>query len=362
MASVGHVRDLPKSNKNAIDIEGGFVPHYEVVKKKAAIVEEIADAAKKIVNPPKGFFLKLEKAREFLINEPPRQVMAFLGYESVSKMLEKEDLLEVYSALRFIEGSDWLNAVFFKQYKELVPDDFEEREIQVRALHEKWGRESEKFVAKKRHNISHLKELGIIFIIPTLLGIPGEILRMFSLIIHYLYEVPFYSSIFRSIGQESSTFSNNFVSLLRGDVVENPVVASDDKSLWLVVQRYLFKDDFNDWRLFAPHINPEAIHWQKAITSLSRAGAAPDGFSKELLFWKDIGWVGDYFKDDSGIDVLVSFDLVDTVMSLVKRREMEKYLYHHQEELWNKIFAEYFGVNKLEEYSIKYLLRGYFEV
>ncbi|MDO8590600.1 MAG: toprim domain-containing protein, partial [bacterium] len=33
-ASVGHVRDLPKSNKNAIDIEGGFVPHYEISKGK----------------------------------------------------------------------------------------------------------------------------------------------------------------------------------------------------------------------------------------------------------------------------------------------------------------------------------------
>ncbi len=47
MASVGHIRDLPKSNKNAIDIEGGFIPHYEVVKKKAAIVEEITAAAAK---------------------------------------------------------------------------------------------------------------------------------------------------------------------------------------------------------------------------------------------------------------------------------------------------------------------------
>lgn len=46
-ASVGHVRDLPKSNKNAVDIEHGFIPHYEVVKKKEHIVEEIADAAKK---------------------------------------------------------------------------------------------------------------------------------------------------------------------------------------------------------------------------------------------------------------------------------------------------------------------------
>jgi DNA topoisomerase-1 len=47
LASVGHVRDLPKSNKKAIDIEGGFIPHYEIVPKKALIIDEIrADAAK----------------------------------------------------------------------------------------------------------------------------------------------------------------------------------------------------------------------------------------------------------------------------------------------------------------------------
>src|ERR1044072_2858434 len=46
-ASVGHVRDLPKSNKKAVDIEGGFIPHYEIVTKKEPIIEEItAEAAK----------------------------------------------------------------------------------------------------------------------------------------------------------------------------------------------------------------------------------------------------------------------------------------------------------------------------
>jgi len=47
MASVGHIRDLPKSNKNAIDIEGGFVPHYEISKGKEKIVSEIQSKAKK---------------------------------------------------------------------------------------------------------------------------------------------------------------------------------------------------------------------------------------------------------------------------------------------------------------------------
>jgi len=46
-ASVGHVRDLPKSNKQAIDIPGGFIPFYEISKGKAEIVSEIDSLAKK---------------------------------------------------------------------------------------------------------------------------------------------------------------------------------------------------------------------------------------------------------------------------------------------------------------------------
>ncbi len=46
-ASVGHIRDLPKSNKNAIDIEGGFVPRYEISKGKEKVVSELRALAKK---------------------------------------------------------------------------------------------------------------------------------------------------------------------------------------------------------------------------------------------------------------------------------------------------------------------------
>ncbi len=46
-ASVGHIRDLPKSNKKAVDIEGGFIPHYEISKGKEHIVDEIKKLAKK---------------------------------------------------------------------------------------------------------------------------------------------------------------------------------------------------------------------------------------------------------------------------------------------------------------------------
>ncbi len=46
-ASVGHVRDLPKSNKKAIDIEHGFKPHYEVDPKKQKVISELRTLSKK---------------------------------------------------------------------------------------------------------------------------------------------------------------------------------------------------------------------------------------------------------------------------------------------------------------------------
>jgi len=44
-ASVGHIRDLPKSNKNAIDVAGGFIPHYEISRGKEHVVQELTHAS-----------------------------------------------------------------------------------------------------------------------------------------------------------------------------------------------------------------------------------------------------------------------------------------------------------------------------
>src|SRR3989344_1961426 len=46
-SSYGHIRDLPKSNKKAIDIQAGFIPHYEISEGKEKIVEKIKSLAKK---------------------------------------------------------------------------------------------------------------------------------------------------------------------------------------------------------------------------------------------------------------------------------------------------------------------------
>ena len=320
----------------------------------------------KVAPPQKGFFLKKEKAREFLLKTPPRKIMESLGYKTAEEMLANEDLLEVFSALRCLEDAEWLNNVFFKQYETLTPEDFEERDIELRALGEKWAKAAEKFTQKKHHTVSHLKELGIIFIIPIFRDMPGETLRLVSLSMHYLHEVKYYSDLFILFKPHKEFFAVNLVSLLRGDVQENRSVMSPSEAVkgmrFLVVQRYLAKGDENDWRLFVPHVNPEAAHWSRAEDGIVSIPKTYPDFKNDLVFWHGLGWVGDYFTTDSGLSILVSFNLVDTVMSLADRQQFVKYLYHHQESLWNKIFMEYFGEEKLLEFIKKNIVKGWFEV
>lgn len=326
--------------------------------------QKTVDFVKKLHKPQMGYFLKKEKAKQLLVAEPPKKILAALGYKYVEEMLEKEDLFEVFSALRFLEDSEWQNKVFFKQYETLHPSDFEERPIEIKALSQKWAAAAEKFVAKKYHNVSHLKELGVIFVIPVFLGISGETLRLVSLLLHYLNEVKYYSDLFSSYKNDKQ-FADKIISLLRGDVIEERLPEQPievRRPRFLVVQRYLAKDDENDWRLREPRINPEAMHWEKAEESLAHVNEKLSDFKNGLEFWDNLGSVGDYFKTDVGVDVLVSFNIVDTVMALVKRKELVKYLYHHQESLWNKIFIKYFGEKELERRTKEGILKGWFEI
>lgn len=319
--------------------------------------QKVLDAAKYAAGSPRGFFLKKEKAAELITNQPPQNVMKILGYSSVSKMLAEENILEIYAALRFVEGNDWLNNTFFKQYENLSASDFEDRPIEAIALSDRWLKSAEGFIKKKYHNISHLKEMGVVFSLPLHLLISGELLRNFSLVLHYFNEINFYSVIFKSY-ENDSEFAKKMILLLKGETSQDQEVFNGRN--WLILPRYLSKDDENDARLLAPHISPEAIHWEKAENMLALMGQTV--WQIDFSFWKNLNWVGDIFRDNSHGEKLVSFNLVDTVMSLVKEKEMIKYLYHHQEALWNKIIIEHLGEARLEEIAKKNLIYGRFDI
>ncbi len=313
-----------------------------------------------ITNNKKGLFLKEEKAREMLINTPPPNILKIFGYKDIEDLFAKESLVEIYSALRILEDMDWMNNVFIENYSNLTIDDFEERNIEVIVLGNKWIEAADKFLKKKYHNLSHLKELGIIFIVPVKIDTQGETTRLFSLLLHYLNEIPFYSSLFRKFADDAD-FSKKLITLLKSDVLEGPLPPSD-KVQWRIIQRYLAKDDAYDLRLFEWHVSPEAEHWYKAEEVLARVDGEKQFKSGEAFgYWRGMDFVGDIFMSANDRENIVSFDLIDLVMSLVKKGDI-KYLYHQQESLWNKIFIEYFSREEMNQLIEENIIKGYIEL
>lgn len=311
----------------------------------------------------KGFFLKKEKATELLRKHPPQKVIKYLGYKDEKELIDREDVLEIFAAIRLFEEKEWFNNTFVKEYASLTPNDFEERDIVFKSLSQKWVGIAQSFLKKKYQTISHLKELGMIFVIPTELGMPGETTRTFSLALHYFYEVKFYSELFRKFVEHMETFGSNLISVITVSCVDQRLPETQ-RLRFMILPSYLAKYDENDWRLFEPHVSPEVVFWMKAEESLRGINnlLQDKNVHVDFSFWKNLDWVGDYFPTASGIEILVSFNFVDTTMSLLKAKELIKYLYHHQESLWNKIFMEYFSSESLEQLIKENMVQGYFEL
>jgi len=318
--------------------------------KMAVVCGKLCETALKIFTPPKGFFIKQDKVVALLEKYKPDNLLAHFGYGNVAELVEKEGFSSVVAALRFAQNQEWMHKFFDEAYSGLKADDFEEREVELKILDTKWLEVAEKFLEKKYHNVSHLKEYGMIFVIPLTIDTPGETLRLFTLILHYLHEVPFYSGLFRKFSRDPD-FVVKLNSLLRGDVPDGPA----PENSWRIVQRYLAKDDENDFRLAERHVNPEAEHWYKAEQALNNFD--PKNFAR----WFELDFAGDFFRDANGRDKLVSFDLIDLIMSLVKKGDI-KYLYHQQEALWNKIFSEYLGREHMNRFIEENIINGFIQL
>lgn len=323
--------------------------------------------AKEITGVPKGFFVKKELAERLLRKNPPQRLMKKMEIGDVDTLLKKFPLEVVFPAIRFAEDSRWLNEVFFRPYEMITPADFEEREVEVVVLPPEFIEIGRHFAGAKLHHISHLKELGTIFVMPIEKQ-DGAALEVLTLVLHYLQEVPFYSRIFQRFAKEPESFSGHLVSALRGDVL--PALPADEKDdSFLIVQRYLAKNDPVDPRLLAPHVNPEATHWRLVEDKLTEWGAKEHP-EFNFQFWQDLGPTGDFFQlsesdtqyHEHGVsdEVLVSFDFIDNLFAHNREASaLEKYLYHQQEALWNELFAAYLGREEAEQLVEDSLEQGF---
>lgn len=304
----------------------------------------IAQAIAKVDMPRSVWVLKKSVAKEFLRKLPPKNIMKRLGYTSVDEMLKKENLGEIYGALRFAEDAEWLRK-FNANYETLTPRDFETRDIEVVIMpHERWGDIAAKFIEKKRHNITHLKELGVILMLPMLQERDrGITLKALPLVLHYHNEIRLYSAFFK-LKQVAPHFGKIFVATLNADPDLGPIMAGQHIH-WRVIQRYFakLKDEYHP-EIFEPHVQPEDLHWRKAEETLYQ-------MDPELSFWRELDYVGLVFEDGP-----LSFNLMDVSVSFSNMTPYEgRNIYHFRESLWNEIFIRYMGHKNLEQQVLEQL-------
>ncbi len=345
------IKETEKSNKAIV--EHFHQPNFST----KSGCQSIINATKELTGNLRGFYLKEEKAKELFRLNPPKNIMSDLGYgDDIEKMLKEEDISELFCALRFAEESDWLNNVFFVPYKDLKASDFEERETKVMVLPERWSDIGEKFLGKKLHPMSHLKEMGIIFVIPFKKEFHGMALYLFFMTLHYTFEVDWHSRLFKAYSAQTN-FAKKMIDALKVEV-SSMSLPNDEKMSWRMMPKYLAKKDDNDPRLKEPHVSPEAWHYTRVSNAINDfAERFPE---LKLDFWSNLEWVGDYFPVNSKEESLISFDLYDNGVALLKKAGFgSKFIYHQQEALWNKIFSEYMGEEKMDQIMMENLDKGY---
>lgn len=308
------------------------------------VLPKIKTAIENLNIPRSCWVLKRSIAKKILKDHPPKEVMKIMKYRSIDSMLKNENLGEIFGAVRFAESADWLSA-FNEKYTSLKPSDFESRLIEIIEMPmDRWADIAEPFIEKKRHNITHVKELGVILMLPIKkTKMPGLSITVLPLLLHYINEIRLYSSFFK-LKQVQPNFGKIVADTLNADPSNATIIAGQNIH-WRVLQRYFGKlENENHPEIFEPHVQPEDLHWRHAESVLF-------DIDPKINFWKGLDYVGLVDRKRP-----VVFNLMDIAVAYVNNARYEnRVFYHFRESLWNEIFARYMGEKTLEDQVLKQL-------
>lgn len=291
--------------------------------------------------------IKHSVAKRLLKALPPKNVMKQLGYKSIDSMLKRQPVAEIFTAVRFMETAAWQTRLV-KSYRKLIPSDFETREVDVLLLdRERWGDAADTFIHIQHHNITHLKELGVIMILPIpVRKLRGVVITVMPLALHYINEIRSYSAFFK-MQQVRSDFGGILVRTILDDPKSNATIAGQPVH-WRVIQRHFGKSSGQTRpESFEPHVQIEDLFWQKAEEVLYR-------LEPTLKFWEGMD-----YSATTGTNMPVPLGLMDNAVSYCNKLPFEGHTAEHfKESLWNEIYARYMGQESIEAAVIEQLSDG----
>ena len=281
--------------------------------------------------------LKKETAQELIKQYPPSKVIETLGHQNVDSMLEAENIYEIFAATRFVESPAWIEE-FLRHYKSLNSNNFEDRDVEIIVMSpDRWRGLANDFIKSKKHNVTHLKELGVVAILPLEdMYRPGLATMVLAMILHYFNEVKLYSTYFK-IHQTRSDFAKIIQNAIEGEPLYVAKVTGQQVH-WRVLQRYYGRQDENKFpKVTEPYLRPENLYWHRAERVLS-------DIEPELGWWHDLSYVG-VMSDRKP----VVFNLIDNAISLFNNDTYaNRHFRYFRDSLWSEFFNRYLGEDFLE--------------
>lgn len=311
-----------------------------------AVLAKVVSKADSIKTHKQAWVIKNSVAKRLLSENPPTRVMKQLNHKSVESMLKRESMSEIYAAMRFYETSSWLSK-FVKSYKNLQASDFEMRDIDIILLSsEKWGRTGDGFIRQQRHHVVHLKEFGVVAVLPSIAEEyrAGLALLTLPLILHYVSEIRLYSSFFK-LHQVKPGFGKIISKSILSDISNLANMSGTDLH-WRVIQRhYGLSDDTKHPEIFMPHVQPEDFYWKKAEEILFE-------IDPSLSFWKNSDCLAVLGEDK----LPISFHLIDNAMATYTNAPYKlRFVRRAQESILNELYLRYMKHDMLSSQVLRQL-------
>ena len=309
----------------------------------------IKKAIDKLKIPKSCWVLKQSVAKKILKASPPKKVMKYLGYKSIDSMIKREAIIEIFAACRILEAPSWQQK-FIKSYKKLTPSDFEIRDVKTIVFtRERWSKAASPYVKANHSNITHLKELGAVVILPMDIDhLRGAVISILSLAIYYIGEIRSYSAFFK-LHQVRPDFSDVIVNTILNDPPTKARLAGRDMH-WRIIQRHFGSTEHIQAELFEPHVQVEDLFWRKAEEVLYRLEPA-------LKFWEHLDYVGSFHTENP-----VSLNMMDNAVSYCNGLSFaNRSSTHLRQSLVNEMYLRYLKQPSVEAVILEQLNDDLFE-
>ncbi len=323
----------------------------------ASDAHDVADMLPRIIKfanelnvPRTCWAIKPVVLKRLLKASPPKKVMKQLGYRSIDSMLKRESTTEILAATHIIESKLWQER-FVRKYKNLRPGDFEVRQVEVILCNaDRWGNAASAYVKREHRNVTHLKELGAVMVLPLPVDrMRGLAVTLLPLILHFVSEIRFYSALFK-LQQVQPNFGELFVAVLLNDETRVAQIAGHPLP-WQIVSKHFGRKGGVHPSVFEPHVQPEDLYYRKAESILYWVEPA-------LKFWEHM----DYVAAVDG-DQVVPLGLLDNAVSYCNKLEYGQHSVGHvREGLWDELLMRYMAQESLEQQVIDDLGTGMFDM